>query len=289
MKRHIAVLIIMMLALNACDGSAPEIVETPLEEQTPEVAEQPTPSPTPDEPVVCPPLQDLEPVEPIDVTPQPVTFQTEGGEATLVGTLYGNGPVAVVLSHMGIPGTDQTSWQPFAETLAARGYMALTYDTLGYGQSEGSAPAASVGMTIIACLETALTFIRSQGAERIIVVGASQGGTASAIVAAENTHDDIIGVAVLSSARSVRTGYPWITDEQLAALTMPSLWISGENDGTAGHIEEMFEGAGSTDRELCLYRATAAHGTSLFDNPNHGPDFEQRLLVFIERAVSASD
>jgi pimeloyl-ACP methyl ester carboxylesterase len=289
MKIRVAVLIIIMLGLNACGGETSEIVETPLDEQTPEVAEQPTPSPTPDEPVVCPPLPELESVEPIDVTPRPVTFETEDGGATLAGTLYGEGPVGIVLSHMGVTGTDQTSWQSFAEAAAARGYLVLTYDTIGYGQSVGRAPTASTGGNVIACLETALTFIRNQGAERIIVMGASQGGTASAIVASENAHDDIIGVAVLSSGRSVRTGYPWITDEQLAALTMPSLWVSGETDGVAVYIEEMFEGAGSADKELCLYERVAAHGTSLLNHPTYGPDLEQRLLVFVERAVSASE
>jgi predicted alpha/beta-hydrolase family hydrolase len=283
-------LVIVSLALAACDGGTPETVETLLVEQTPEAAEQPTPSPTPSGPVMCPPLTELEPVEPIDITPRPVTFETEGDEATLHGTLYGEGSVGVVLSHMGIPGTDQTSWQDFAEILAARGYLVMTYDILGYGQSEGPLPPGTTsGRNVINCLEAALTFTRSQGTERIIVIGASMGGTASAIVAAENAHDDIIGVGVISSGRSVTRRNPRITDEQLAALTVPSLWISGEDDVTAFYVAEMFRRAGSADKELCLYESTSAHGTSLFYVDPYGSDLEQRLLVFIERAASASE
>ncbi len=283
-------LVIVSLALAACDGGTSETVETPLDEQAPEAAEQPTPSPTPAERVMCPSLPELEPVEPIDVTPRPATFETEGGEATLHGTLYGEGPVGVVLSHMGIPGTDQTSWQDFAEVLAARGYLVLTYDTLGFGQSEGPLPPGTTsGRNVVNCLEAALTFIRSQGTEHIIVIGASMGGTASAIVAVENTYDDIIGVGVISSGRSVTRRNPRITDEQLAALTVPSLWISGEDDVTALYIPEMFQRAGSADKELCLYESTSAHGTSLFYVDPYGSDLEQRLLVFIERAASASE
>jgi pimeloyl-ACP methyl ester carboxylesterase len=283
MKRYVAGLIIITLALNACDGSASETVETLLDEQ-------PTPSPTPVGPVMCPSLPELAPVEHIDVTPRPVTFVTEDGEATLHGTLYGESPVGVVLSHMGIPGTDQTSWQPFAEVLATRGYLVLTYDTLGYGQSEGTVPPGTTsGRNVINCLEAALMFIRGQGAERIIVVGASMGGTASAIVATENTHDDIIGVGVIASGRSVTTRNPRITDEQLAALTVPSLWISGEDDVAAHYVTQMFWRAGSAAKELCLYQGVSAHGTSLFDLHPYGSDLEQRLLVFIERAVSESE
>ena len=285
MKKRVVALIIIMLALNACDGSAAETVETPLEVESTEVVEQPTPSPAPEVPAGCSPLPELEPVDLVEVIPQPVTFGPEEGQATFSGTLYGSGPVGIVLSHMGVPGTDQTSWRSFAEVAAARGYMVLTYDLLGFGQSVGAAPTPSPRGNLTFGLETALEFIRSQGAERIIVIGASMGGSASIAVAADNTHDDIIGVGILAASR----GQPmFIPGDELSALTMPSLWVSAEGDSVAADMEEMFEAAGSADKELCIYPSILNHATGIFATA-YGPDLEHRLLAFIERAVSESE
>jgi predicted alpha/beta-hydrolase family hydrolase len=273
---------ILLLVLTACEDAA---APTPPPTEPPP---QPTAAATSDEPVICPPLPELEPVEnPVEVVPQPVTFQTADGAMTLYGTLYGQAPTGIVLSHMGIPGTDQTSWQPFAETLAARGYMALTYDSPGYGQTEG--PASGDG--VLQGLEAAVAFMREQGAEQLILIGASMGGTESARLASANESGDIIGLGVVSSALGVGLppSPPVLTDEELAAITMPSLWITGRGDLAYWEMEQMYAAATGPDKELCIYQGVGAHGTDLFDDTRYGDDFEQRLIVFVERAAASAE
>lgn len=66
-----------------------------------------------------------------------VTFTTEDG-VQLGGYLVGEGSRGVVLAHM-YP-TDQTSWFAYAEELAQPGYLVLTFDFRGYGESQGAVP-----------------------------------------------------------------------------------------------------------------------------------------------------
>lgn len=67
-----------------------------------------------------------------DVSIQQIEFSTED-DIRLSGTLYipENGEIAVVLAHQGTIGTNQQSWQSFAETIAENGFVALTFDFRG--------------------------------------------------------------------------------------------------------------------------------------------------------------
>ncbi len=66
--------------------------------------------------------------------PQPVAFEATDG-TPLRGHLFGKGPTGVILAHM-YP-ADQKSWFPLARKLAEEGYLAMTFDFRGYGESGG--------------------------------------------------------------------------------------------------------------------------------------------------------
>ncbi len=199
-----------------------------------------------------------------------VRFTTSDG-VVLAGTVFGDGSAGVVLAHM-FP-TDQTSWQPFARQLAAEGYRALAFDFRGFGRSGGSRRVDEIDLDVRA----AAVYLRSQGARRIVLVGASMGGTASIKAAAQGGVDALIAISSPMRFRGLN-----VSATELVRLTMPSLWITSERDSVTPAMRAMHAAAGGR-KTLHVYSGSA-HGTYIFDAP-HGPDLTGRILVFIARTV----
>jgi pimeloyl-ACP methyl ester carboxylesterase len=198
--------------------------------------------------------------------PREVTFQTEDG-VKLSGTLFGQGGSGVVLSHM-FP-TDQTSWHAFAKTLAGNGYLALAYDFRGYGKSGGEKHIDQIDSDVRA----AVAFLKEQGAQRIVLVGASMGGTASAKVAGSA---GAAALVVLSSPQSFN-GLE-VTEQDLKSFRGPSLWMGSRGDAATTDTEAMHAKA-NEPKTLHIYEGSA-HGTFIFDTAN-GPDLSQRIIDFL--------
>src|SRR5437660_125022 len=149
-------LAIALLSLVACGSGRPAqsvSVVTPGSTQTPEIA------PTPTVPAV---------------PSRPVRFLTSD-HVQLAGLLYGHGKTVVICSHMAR--TDKSIWSDsgIAQRLALHGYLVLTYDFRGNGDSSGS---HSIWMLDVD-LRAALLFAREQGATKVVLLGASMGGTAT--------------------------------------------------------------------------------------------------------------
>ena len=254
------------IALSACTGT-PAATTTPPLSLT---AALPTQAPAATQPPAAPALTPT--VEPAATQPAPVaaprqvTFQTEDG-ITLSGTLFGQGQVGVALSHM-FP-TDQTSWHAFAQTLADTGYLALAYDFRGYGQSGGQRRIDQIDRDVQAAVE----FLRGQGAQRIVLIGASMGGTASARVAGPVGAD---GLVVISSPRSFQ-GLS-VNEDDIRAFKGPSLWIGSRGDAATAETEAMHAQA-NEPKALHIY-AGSAHGTTIFDTGD-AADLSRRLLDFV--------
>ena len=118
----------------------------------------------------------------------------------LAGRMFGprGAPAGIVLAHM--KPADQSSWYDFADQLGGLGYRVLTFDFRGYcpggdaGCSEGQKDVAGIWQDV----EGAVGLLRSEGVRRIGLVGASMGGTAS-LVAAAQTGEGIDAVVTLSA------------------------------------------------------------------------------------------
>jgi len=199
-----------------------------------------------------------------------VRFTTSDG-VVLAGTVFGDGSAGVVLAHM-FP-TDQTSWYPFGRQLAAEGYRALAFDFRGFGRSGGSRRVDEIDLDVRA----AAAYLRSQGARRIVLVGASMGGTASIKAATPGGVDALIAISSPMRFRGLN-----VSETELTRLTMPSLWITSERDSVTPAMRAMHAAAGGR-KTLHVYSGSA-HGTYIFDSP-HGPDLTGRILVFIARTV----
>ncbi len=176
----------------------------------------------------------------------PVSFESADG-VHLEGRLFGRGNhVGVVLSHM-LP-SDQTSWWDLADRLAAEGYLALTYDFRGYcpggnaGCSSGSKDVSAIWHDVLG----AIAFVRSRGADRVMLVGASMGGTASLVAAAE-PDQEIAAVITLSAPVSIEG---LVADANvLTRVTGGKLFIAGVGDAQAAQsAEALYEQAPPPER-----------------------------------------
>ncbi len=207
--------------------------------------------------------------------PWELRFTTTDGVA-LYGILFGQGDIAVVLAPSYPGGLD--GWRPFAEKLASGGYRVFTFDFRGQGQSEGTRNAADA----LTDLQAAVAVMRENIAERVVVMGAGLGGMA-AIQAASQGEEGLVGLVVLSSPRLLEAVE--IGDSDLSALAVPSLWFGTRNDMTQ-NIEDMYNVAGGSDKQIWIYEGSSLHGTYILEGAD-GPNLEQRLTEFVAR-VSGS-
>jgi uncharacterized protein len=208
-----------------------------------------------------------QPTATLAVPSRAVEFTTPDG-LRLRGTLYGSGTVAVALSHQS-DGT-QNQWSGFARQLAARGYMALAFDFRGRNTSEGPADTAKEDID----LRTAIRFLRTQGATRIALMGASLGGAVTLRVAGTVS---VVAVATLSAV-AWWPSQP-VTDEILKAIKAPKLFINSTLDNDASSTQHMYDVA-SPPKEVHIYPGRA-HGVGIFSG-DYGSDLIQRLLTFMD-------
>ncbi|MGD9099114.1 MAG: alpha/beta hydrolase, partial [Anaerolineae bacterium] len=221
-----------------------------------------TPTPIPPTPTPIP-----------NITVQEVNFSTDDG-LTLAGTLFGEGEIAVILTHMGERGVTQASWKSFARLAAERGFAALTFDFRGRGGSEGFLRQSQ----LIHDVNAAIAFLQEQGYEHIACVGASMGGTACLRAAVDH---DLAGLVVIASPMTL--GDPTrVRREEFAQLTMPKLYISAQNDYGLASTATFMHKISPEPTELVIYPGQSAHGTHLFST-SVGDEFRALLVSFLEK------
>jgi len=98
-----------------------------------------------------------------------VVLEGEGTE--IVGAVVGDSPATtavVLLPQIGAAGL--CGWLPYAADMARAGVTSLPMDPCGYGESECDVP-------IEAQVELAIDHLRDLGADRVVLMGASMGGS----------------------------------------------------------------------------------------------------------------
>jgi pimeloyl-ACP methyl ester carboxylesterase len=196
---------------------------------------------------------------------RPVTFRSTDG-VRLAGRVFGDGSVGVVLSHM-LP-ADQTSWWDFGRVLAEEGYLALTYDFRGYcpgsdaGCSDGDRDIAAIWQDVLGAIEE----IRSAGAARVVLIGASMGGTAS-LVAASKPGVDVEAVVTLSAPASIESLVA--DDATLSTVTAAKLFIAGNGDAEAAESAQRLFATAPQPKRVDIVTSND-HGTDLLTGNQSG-------------------
>ena len=206
-----------------------------------------------------------EPVAP-DATSEAVSFRA-ADDVRLEGRLFGDGATAVVLSHM--RPADQSSWWDFADELADEGYLALTYNFRGYcpggtvGCSDGDRNTEAIWQDVLGAID----FVRSRGAGRVMLIGASMGGTASLIAASRDGVD--ADVVITLSAPVAFEGLA-ASPDVLTRIRAAKLFIAGVDDGSAaGSAQTLYDRSPPPKRLEIL--TTGDHGTDILEGNQGGP------------------
>jgi esterase/lipase len=114
--------------------------------------------------------------------------------------------------------------------------------------------------------------LQRRGAERIMLVGASMGGTAALVATGEI---DVDGVAVLSAPREF-SGLDALP--AVGGLEIPALFLVGRQDESfARDARRLFRATSSPDKAL-VATAGSEHGTDLLQDPKA----ERALLDFLD-------
>lgn len=204
-------------------------------------------------------------------SPVHVSFRSSDG-ITLRGHLWPGGSTAVVFSHM--YGTTQAIWYDLAGRLAAQGYTVLTFDFRGVGTSSGRLVIANVYRDTLA----AVAFIRTRNPRKIVLIGASMGGTSSIIAAGRTTVD---GLVVIASGM-VFQGLD--VHPRLPNLRMPKLFIVGRADAPfTSSVKTMY--ARTPQPKQLIVIPTGLHGTYMFRSTRHRETIHQAIFTFL-RGVS---
>jgi pimeloyl-ACP methyl ester carboxylesterase len=212
--------------------------------------------------------RDVTIVAPASTTPE----SGDNGEepVTLDGRVFGHGETGVILAHM--RPADQTSWYPFAQVLADTGdYTVMTFNFRGYGDSTGDKQFDRIDTDLTAAYDYMKDELDMQ---RIFLVGASMGGTASLVVGARVP---IEGVVSISSPEQFP---PIDATTTVGEITAPKLFITSEDDIPAARSQEKFWELAQEPKQQHIYDGDA-HGTALFDGP-HGDDLRQRIIGFLQ-------
>lgn len=200
-----------------------------------------------------------------DLGGEHVAFTTSDG-VLLRGHVYGHGSTGVILAHM-FP-ADQSDWTDFAETLAAHGYTALTFDFRGFTESEGTSGTEFADRDLMA----ALLFLRPR-VKRIFIAGASLGSEAALLVAA---HEEVSGLICISTP----TAFGGLdVRDAVQRVRAPILFITSAEDPLVGDQPEMLYRSATAPKSFDAIPGKA-HGTAILFGP-HSAELQALMLRFI--------
>jgi dienelactone hydrolase len=210
-----------------------------------------------------------------------VSFRATDG-TKLEGRVFGSGAVGVVLAHM-FP-ADQRSWWSFAGTLADQGYRVLTFDFRGYCPG-GDGGCSGTGKDIPKIWEdvvAAAAYLRSAGATRVMLIGASMGGTASLIAAAQ---PEVGASAIVTLSAPTQFEGLSIDGATLQNVEAPKLFVAGTGDAEAAQAAQQLYDESLGARRLEIVPA-AEHGTDLLTG-SRGEEVQKVVISYLAQFRTA--
>jgi pimeloyl-ACP methyl ester carboxylesterase len=196
-----------------------------------------------------------------------VSFRAAGG-ARLAGALLGRGSTGIVFAHQ--VGGDRCQWLPFAREMAKNGYRTFVFDMRGYGASTGITNTDPQLDVIAAAAE-----LRRRGAKRIVLIGASMGGT-GVVAAAPTIRPAVSGVVELSAPALFSTANALAAAKR---LRLPALFVAGRDDGDfPAATRTLYRAAATKDKKLHI-APSSWHGVDLVSLPA----VRKLVLDFVKR------
>jgi pimeloyl-ACP methyl ester carboxylesterase len=183
----------------------------------------------------------------------------------LAAVSAGSGRRGVVLiPELGPRG--KCGWWDFAVYLAQHGYHALLFDHRCTGES--ACPGGQAANELMPDIQGAVTWLRHQGAARVALVGASQGGS-EALIAAVRPPRGVAGIVALSADELTTPlasrPYPGTASGAVARLRLPTLFAVARADPSVSvaATRHLFARAGSRHKQLIVLGDQAGHGWDL--------------------------
>jgi len=196
-----------------------------------------------------------------------ILFQSTDG-VTLSAHRFGSGSNWVILAHM-FP-ADQTSWFSFADSLGASGWTALTFDFRGYGSSAGERDISRIDRD----LAGAVHYARRSGARRIVIIGASMGGTAALKVSASEPVDGVV-------ALSPPVAFLGLTSEEaLPSVRAPKFFLVSKDEMNVSveSVRRQYKAAPEPKRMEVV--PGAAHGSRMLEG-KAGKSIQGEIIGFV--------
>jgi len=188
-------------------------------------------------------------------------FRASDGQV-LDGAVLGHGSVGVLLVHE--YRADLCQWLPYARELAGQGFLVLLLDMRCFGLS--SCPRANVVKQgrIDRDVAAGAAKLRALGAERVALVGASIGATATLVGASSMSPPPD---AVVSLSAPMRGFGAWRALDARAALPRlkaPVLFLAARGDPYVppSQAKKLYAAAGSAEKILKIVSGSA-HGAAL--------------------------
>ena len=190
-----------------------------------------------------------------------LSFRAADG-TRLVGHRFGGkrpgARTAVVLAHQS--NGDLCEWAPYARRLAARGYFVFPFDLRGHGESRGRQAYGRLGLDVVAAMRA----VRSLGARRVVVVGASLGGIAS-VVGAASARPPVTGLVAVSAPAEIAGMLNAIP--AAGRLRVPTLYLAAAEDQNAPYdfaadARRLFEATGTAEKRVEVVPGSL-HGVAL--------------------------
>ena len=212
----------------------------------------------------------------------PIWFRAGDG-TWLEGAVAGAGRVGAVLIHE-YPGP-MCGWWPYAAHLARHGVRALLFDLRCFGDS--ACPGGAKSADPVSDVEGAVRELERRGARRVVLVGASMGGTI-AVVAGATLHPRPAGVVNLSGEADLSGFLSSSSDvDAMAAaprLRAPSLFLVSRDDRYAPleDTRRVYRRTAAATKRLVVEPAAFGHGWLIVDRPVPA----RMVLAFIRAAGS---
>lgn len=203
-------------------------------------------------------------------SPDTASGGRSAGSAVLAAYEVGSGPRGVVL----VPELGRRNlcgWWTYAVYLASHGLRVLIFDHQCTGQS--TCPATSSANALVEDITAAAAALHRDGAQRTVLIGASQGG-AEVLIAAARPPAAVAGVVAVSADSLTETlaGTPYPPTAMTAApqLTLPELFVVAASDQYVS-VADTRALMSSRHSRLVVVPSSSGHGWDLLDAASNPP------------------